>query len=309
MEDETSPFTRLPAELVHHIVNFAAAASRRTCVNLCLVSSWARDIAIPHLLHTVVITNHQSNTKLRKYLRDSPHKSPGPGFCTASCVRNLWMASVSDGIISHFDACHNMENLALTDGVFLWLLHASSPTMLADRFNHSLSPRTLARDQELHLTLISAGTQWTHRRYISDDVTKRSPLLSKVTRLRLAASAQPPTNSDVCHFTNLTHLAVPYISGWEGYSESLRGLLDLESLKMLVVDIPKGYPAERGLKLLEDFVASTRKYDSRIYLVESPSRGFDILPQWEYDMRTGNSIWDRAVHYTDAFEVGRSGTA
>ena len=57
MSRRPRPFNRLPIELVHHILRMAAASSRRSSLDICLVSSWARRIARPHLFHTIVITD------------------------------------------------------------------------------------------------------------------------------------------------------------------------------------------------------------------------------------------------------------
>jgi hypothetical protein len=212
------------------------------------------------------------------------------------------MQAVSDRIISFFNACDNIEHLALTDEAFLWLIHSSSPRSTADRYNNKISQRALARDQGLHLTIISAGANWAQRKYISNDVTQRSPLLSKITHLRLADIASQPTDSDVDHFTHLSHLAVPFYE-WLQHGPRLRTLLNLQSLQMLVVVIVTSLVTEGDRTQMEELVVDIRKIDSRIYLVESVDRGVDIQEQWEEEMRGGESIWDQAIRYTSKYDA------
>src|ERR1700729_2148980 len=52
------PFIHLPPELVHYIFNLAAASLQHSSLNICLVSSWVCHIALPHLFHTVILSNY-----------------------------------------------------------------------------------------------------------------------------------------------------------------------------------------------------------------------------------------------------------
>lgn len=300
MTDAMSPFTRLPMELVQHIFNLASAASRLSCLRLSLVASWARHIALPHLLHTVVIKDHLANAQFRHNFHGPPYKPASPNFRAPPLVRNVWMEAASDRIISFFNACDNIEHLALTDEASLWLIHASSPNVV-NQFHHTISRRAMARDQDLHLTIISASGDWTHRVYISDDISRRSPLLAKITHIRLADIASYPLHSDVEHFTRLSHLALPFYNLLQ-HGSRMRSLLTLESLKMLVVVIITGSVHDDDRTQMENLVVDIRKTDSRIYLVESYDRGIEIQEQWEEEMRGGESIWDQAARYTSEYE-------
>ncbi|KIM77931.1 hypothetical protein PILCRDRAFT_824920 [Piloderma croceum F 1598] len=297
-----SPFANLPPELVQHIFSLASAASRNSGLNICLVASWARHIALPHLLHTVVIKDHLANAQFRHNLQGQSPYDPSPGFLAPPLIYNVWMEAVSDRIISLFNACDNIQHLALADEAFLWLIHASSPIATVGAFNSTISQSAVARPQDLHLTIISAGRRWTHPEYMYGDVTMRSPLLSKITRIYLADMDVLPTFSEIEIFTRLTHLAVPFYD-WFDHGKFLRTLLLVELLEMLVVVIITGDVVKDDRAQIESQVAEIRKTDGRIYLAESLYRGVGIQKQWEEEMRGGKSIWDKAVRYTSEYEA------
>jgi len=52
----------------------------------------------------------------------------------------------------------------------------------------------------------------------------------------------------------------------------------------------------------KEFLAATRKVDSRLYFVESHCQGVDIQSEWEVEMRGGESIWEKAIRYTRAWD-------
>jgi len=212
------------------------------------------------------------------------------------------MEAVSDRIISLFNACDNIQHLALADDTFLGLIHASSPVVTVDAFNNIISQSAMARHQDLHLTMISAGRRWALPEYMYNDATMRSPLWSKITHISLADIDTSPTFHEVGIFTRLTHLAVPFYD-WFQHGIFLQSLLFVESLKMLVVVIITGDVVEDDRAQIEDRVAEIRKTDGRIYLAESLYRGVGIQKQWEEEMRGGESIWDKAVRYTSEYEA------
>ena len=89
MVNITPPFARLPPELVHHILNLAAAVSRYSALALYLVSTWVRRIALPHLFHTSVI----KDSKSFEQFKDITHLPSDFDFCAASAVHNFWIDS------------------------------------------------------------------------------------------------------------------------------------------------------------------------------------------------------------------------
>jgi hypothetical protein len=248
----------------------------------------------------VVIKDHLANIQFRHHFQ-GPTYNPGLGSPALPLIRNVWMEAVSDRIISFFNACDNIQHLALVDEAFLWLIHSSSPTAAADRFNRKIPALALVRDQDLHLTMISARRNWIRREYISN-VTMRSPLLSKITHIVFAEIAAFPVASDLQSFTRLTHLAVPF---YKGIEDGLRlpSLLAVPSLQMLVVVIVTSDVEEEDRTCIEDRVADLRKIDRRIYLAESRYRGVGIQEPWEEEVRGGESIWDKAIRYTRKYEA------
>lgn len=298
MADALPPFARFPLELVCHIFCQAAAVSRHSCLSLCLVSSWARHVALPHLLHTVVIKSHLSNSQFRRCLQGPAYMPSGPAFRAAPLVRNIWMEAVSDGVLSVFNTCDNIEHLAVTDGAFLWLMHASSPFAMNSRFSKKISQSACTRDRDLHLTAINPGRNWPHTNYSHNDATKTSPLFSKITHIHFVNLSSSQNHWDMSPFTRLSHLAIP-LCDWLLNDSRLQHLLQLQSLSMLVAviteDLNNGSVAKRS-------VATIRKVDSRLHLVESHCHSPDIQSEWEVEMRGGESVWERAIRYTNAWD-------
>jgi len=297
-DDSMSPFVELPLELIYHIFSIAAATSRRSCISLCRVASWARHIAQPHLPHTVVIKNHISNSQFLRFLKDPLYKAASPNF-RPPLIRNVWMEIASNRIISIFNECDNLEHLALTDEALLWLIH-SSPILLDNPYNSMVSEAARSRDHDLQLTMIFG--RWTNYEYNTDGVTQESALLSRITHVRLADIAVRPTHRHLVHFTRLSHLAVPFYN-LPLHRAFLYKLLDFQSLKMLVVVIVTSCVNDRDRVLMEELVAGIRKIDTRIYLTESSYRGSDIWEEWEDEMRGAESIWDKAVRHTREYEA------
>jgi hypothetical protein len=302
-DDGMSPFSRLPIELIHHIFNFASAASRRSCLSLCRVASWARHIALPHLFHTVVLKGHLANAQFHDHFNGHPYITPvSASFHPLPLIRNLWMEAASDRIITFFNACDNIEHLALTDDAFLWLIYSSSATALADTFTSRISDHALARARDLHVTMISPRDNWIPLGYSSDHLTSVSPLWSKITHIQLAESIMAPTPQDLGHFTRLSRLAFPFHASYQ-HGRDLPKLLELQSLKMLVVVIVTDSWAAGDWLLMEELVVGIRYTDSRIYLMEGHCRLSEVQEQWEEEMRDGESIWDKAIRYTGDFEA------
>jgi hypothetical protein len=209
MDDGMSAFARLPIELIHHIFHFASAASRRSCLSLCRVASWARHIALPHLLHTVVVKDRLADGQFHHYFAWPPHMMPvGPSF---RLMRNVWIEAPQDCIITFFNACDNIEHLALTDEALFWLIHFSTPALLSSWSSARISDHALTRNRDLHVTMISAGHHWIPLGYIY--FARISSLWSKITHIRLADTRVPyPTPQHLSYFTRLSHLAVSTLS-------------------------------------------------------------------------------------------------
>ena len=91
---------------------------------------------------------------------------------------------------------------------------------------------------------------------------------------------------------------MPYCLGGRTILKLLREFLDLGSLEMFVLAMAEDVIKRGHSKRLEKWVRKTRKTDGRVYLVES---GSNFRDKWEHGMRGGESIWDQAVRYTDAW--------
>ena len=70
---------------------------------------------------------------------------------------------------------------------------------------------------------------------------------------------------------------------------------------MLVVAMSDKVVRKGYWKKLERWVREVRETDRRVYLVEGGRLG-GFLEEWEDEVRGGESIGDRAVRYTDAWE-------
>jgi len=102
-------------------------------------------------------------------------------------------------------------------------------------------------------------------------------------------------------FGRLSHVSVPYYFGGQHYLKELRCFLSLRALTMLVVAIGDAVVRKGYWKKLGRWVREVRETDGRVYLVEGCRSG-GFREEWEDKVRGKESIWDRAVRYTDAWE-------
>ncbi|KZP21959.1 hypothetical protein FIBSPDRAFT_495456 [Athelia psychrophila] len=306
MEETRSPLCRIPPqippELLINIIYLAASSSRHSALDLCLVSSWARDIAIRCLLDTVVIRNHLEHQLFWKFLIKSPTQTSTSNIPFAHSVRNLWVTAVSPHVVRTYAACESVQHLALSDGSLSWLLNASvmgrDPLALHGHLDLSEQERT--RRDDMHLTLFIIGFLWRNRQTIIWDSTKTFPLLRNITRLRFAnyGFRDGITVHDIDPFPNLTHLAIASY-GSVSFEDFASQILAVKSIQMFVLVMTTSRIDQEDVPRLMAYARQIRKSDSRLYLAQSIWRGMDIQPEWEDDMRRGRNIWDRAVEYTE----------
>lgn len=146
------PFIRLPPELVHYIFNLAAASSIAALIlNICLVSSWARHIALPHLFHTVILRNYVFSSLFEQVLLHHPYNSIGS---VAPFVKNIWVepnASYSFDFIPIYEACDNLTHL-------VWDYHVLRGYLCITQTSYDgetrLSDRAFNFTHDLHMTFI-----------------------------------------------------------------------------------------------------------------------------------------------------------
>jgi hypothetical protein len=295
----------LPPELVHYIFDLAAASSRHSSLNICLVSSWAHHIALPYLFHTVILRTF-AFSKLFERLLHHPYNSIGS---VAPFVKNIWIeshATYSWDFIPIYEACDSVTHLAWNYHVLRGYLRLTQPSSYDDGETR-LSDRAFNFTHDLHMTFI--GKQYSIKP-LSDRI---STLFHRVTHIRLATLGFGYTIANTSYFDRLSHLSVPFCNRdpvpFESDTErrrpsDLQHLLDptRKSLKMLVVVIVKDVVQGVDREELEEWVRGVRKTDRRLYVLEGHSLHF--RDEWEEEMRGGESIWERAIRYTAAWEAG-----
>lgn len=297
----------LPAELVQRIFHLAAASSRNSCLSICLVASWARHIALSYLFRAIVIKDMFSFSKFEKNIANPPYLPASFSRLPASVVNGVWMENDGcgryDQILTVMEACDNITHLAIQTGFFHSLVCSSSPSVDLHIGEKIISRRALARNQDLHLTIIGAehsSSSWALGEYHEDDLMNRSPIFNMVTHIRLTAISLYKPNSRLDHFSRLSHFAVPYYNDSYHDARHLRPLLELESLKMLVISVPNEVNGEVQWKALDKWVRKIREMDDRVYLVGRLS--IFLRDEWESEMRGGECIWERAVQFTNEWE-------
>ena len=305
-----SPSDSLPVELVQYIFHLAAASSRHSCLSICLVASWARHIALPYLFRTIVIKNSFAFSKFEKNIANPPYLPATFSCPPTSVVSGVWMEYDDRGrydqILTVMEACDNITHLAMQTGFFHCLVRSSSPRVDLHIGEKRLARRALARNRDLRLTILGAeyssfsSFSWALRKYLEDDPMNRSPIFNMVTHIRLTAISLYTPNSRLDHFRRLSHFAVPYYDDSYHDARLLQPLLQLESLKMLVISVPNEVNGEVQWKGLDKWVRRTREIDARVYLVGRLS--ISLRDEWEGEMRGGDCIWERAVQFTNEWE-------
>jgi hypothetical protein len=72
---------------------------------------------------------------------------------------------------------------------------------------------------------------------------------------------------------------------------------------MLVIVVAADIVERDEWKRLGKWISRTREKDGRVYLAHGPPDS-EFRNEWEKEMRGGESIWDQAIRYTDAWECG-----
>ncbi|KIM74643.1 hypothetical protein PILCRDRAFT_828065, partial [Piloderma croceum F 1598] len=295
---------RLPVELVNIIFVLAAQSSRHACLDLCLVASWARQIALPHLFCTLVAKDH--GVKFQKYLADPPYVPINTRINAASLVKNVWMPleghpATTDSVLDVFENCHNLMHMALSIHCFFKLIRATSPPPL-EPVERTVSGPAPECDRDIHLTMLCATSfRWAFPEYWRPNFLHRSPLYDRITHIRVETLSSYRTRYDLRHFSRLSHLSVPYYNSIQHIAEQLDDFLELRSLEMFVVAGVRKPFQEAHWRRLEKWVLAQRREDKRVFFVEVPA--MDIQVEWEREMRGGESIWERAIHYTTQWEA------
>jgi hypothetical protein len=303
----SSWFARLPIELVNMIFAMAAQSSRHTCLDICLVASWARQIALPHLFRTLVTKDR--GVKFNKYLANLQYVPINTNINPPALVKNVWMPlqdqGATDSVIDVFENCHNIKHMALTIGCFFKLICATTSDYILGSVKKVTTRPARANDRDLHLTVLGANTfNWAFHGYWQADVSLRSPLFDRITHIRVETASGYQTRHKLYHFSRLSHLSVPYYNSIQHKAEELDEFLELRYLEMFVVAGVRRPLYQAHWKRLEAWVWAKRQRDKRVFFVEIPA--IDIEAEWEAEMMGGESIWDKALRYTTQWEARES---
>ncbi|KII85550.1 hypothetical protein PLICRDRAFT_320446 [Plicaturopsis crispa FD-325 SS-3] len=293
-----STSSELPIELVVRIFHLAAASSSESCLALHLVSSWARDLAAPYLLSTVLLSPKKVLQFLHFLLSD-PQQALG--------IRSLWLADLRCTKYMHFHIlpnCSHVEHLAINGKTF------------DELFSMTLRECGLL-DREF-----PADTRW--QLTVMNTFPLMSSLLGASDRNRVIN-----TFSQACHLWVVTHLDIDNLSEPGPVTKTridliLRFFRNLTHLKLRYYPRPGGAHAmgdlaadlgaefARNLQMLvlaveerdihpETWVREVRRVDPRIF-VDSPTTRRD----WESAARGGENIWSKAVRKTQERLIGAS---
>ena len=197
----SQPFNDLPPELVHHILDMAATRSRHACLNICLVSSWARRIAQPHLCRAVVIPNISKLFQFCDHFIEGYDESETAKYplIPGSLVDGLWLQSCYWPKLRFiFDACDNVTHLTSEGDAIGALIYLFGFVQNTTKHNH-----------DLHWTALDAEGM----RLILDvqfDPTCIPPIFKWITHMHIIAIGSYMNATCLDVFSHLTHLSLPY---------------------------------------------------------------------------------------------------
>lgn len=282
----------LPAELIQYILHLGASSSRRFCLTLCIVSSWTRRLATPHLLHTVILSDNTALDLFDRYITAPPFKPYSPDFNPASCVRNLWARASTDKLAPVLCACQHVTSLATTNMALA--LAMASPSSI----------KNMAIYPPRRLTIINSRRGWSWITVLVE--YGKNPSIPMHTFLR-ALTHLYIAHVDSFHlvaadFPNLTHIAVGFnmqhatMPGNMAFFDSVQ--LEVLALEMLVLLVEDGdvLRSKRFLRWLRE----RRGRCSCVYVVP---KGRDITElEWSNEVDGGDSVWERAVKVTHEIE-------
>ncbi|KII96200.1 hypothetical protein PLICRDRAFT_241850 [Plicaturopsis crispa FD-325 SS-3] len=309
-----APFSYLPPELIYMIFRFAAASSRRTALALCAVSSWARWLALPYALRTVVVCSH---TKSDFFIDPFTGNIGGrisfpmkPALDHADHLRNLWYFPSE---ISTLDLCYtlqrckNLVNIATTKAKMLGVAPEGQTSHIDfDRWIE----RTIHR-RELRLTVEAERvlpSSWTRMPQSYGGILRViSPVLKMVTHLRLGGRLCQNDTLDL-HLkplTRLRFLAIRISRHTEDFRHLVLGVLHSPLLEMLVLELDsESDTVDAALWLqLRSWVLETRRTDPRVFF--ALHRAWTLHAEWLQETVNGYDIWKRAIEETKSWEGRR----
>jgi hypothetical protein len=283
----------LPLELILVIFDLAASASTGQASTLCLVATWVRDLAERHMYSTFgMFKRHQIEVyeRLVSGKCQSCHRQ-------ARHVRNLWLDPTyhhPEGIPPLHSIFPNLRNLVCGSASQLPSSPADDSRVPVSSESEALYADPL-RVQEQPPPVISGLSHLAINNPSSINKFD-SQILSWVTHLRLGiwSSCRPEDGFSMLtmRFPNLTHLTVN--CGLVGDAAMTRlpwlAIREQFNLEMLVLEVDDRY--DGVWRPYVSWVLDARRRDNGIYLVP---KGMTVLQkQWLKDLRSGDSVWERA---------------
>ncbi|KAJ7489577.1 hypothetical protein FB451DRAFT_1553362 [Mycena latifolia] len=271
-------FPELPYDIIESILIHTAASSPSAALTLCQVACWVRNIAIPHLFHTVVL---DSFPKHMSFLENRRLALPQPSYGTAEPasipvgrhVRHVFVDSNGADMYGMYDLCPLLESLVL-------------PASRLIGFSTS-APRVFPRLRSL--TVLTHGPSSVTAALWANParVLPYAPL----THLHFCALPANPLPLE--GMPRLTHLAQPLAGPAAqpgAYDELVQRCAGLRML-VLTASLPVPDP-DAACRLL---AALFRAHDERMYVCP---RTASAPAEWRREVdHAGASIWDRAARF------------
>ncbi|KAF5309235.1 hypothetical protein D9619_012716 [Psilocybe cf. subviscida] len=300
-----SKFSILPTEIVILICDEACRISPTFCLSLSQTSTWTRRLAMPHLYSTVIITKLRTAYSIPSILQPPAAVLSDPSLAPASHVRNLWIGPVSKKTVDIFTLCENVSHLAVPEDNFYWLIHSSSQ----GNPDSGVTSAIIASKPDIELFILNTRKPiWHVRQLVPVPPELPSPLFGKIRRLWIGKTGGYDSGGlHFPHFTRLTHIAVPYHNPSIQRLPSILHLLEHPSIVCLVLilltDLLEEEAYDDGLR----WVVETRKLQPK--LLALPFRHESLRTHWEEGLCPGQSVWEKAVIFTNFLNISRSGPA
>lgn len=292
-EITSSQFGDFPLDVLIIIFNFSAAVSRQSCLNICLVSTWAWRVAIRHLYTTIAIGGNYETPRFDSIpasLSLSPYEMSPRHF-----IKNVWVVWLPQEEVEHLlpflqslDTIH-MLSMFVND---FWCLVRSVD-------NRTVSIPVLETPQikqSLHLTLYGLPTF-----ELNYSITSSFPAIT-----HLQAELTDGLFYILPCLPNLTHIHLTY-SASRNQTTLLRGIQAMPSLRFIAVAAcVDGF---HGMKCTtattERWVIDTKMEDRRVHIgVEHAPAFREYRKAWE-EQASGEtaSVWEMARSFTEQLEM------
>jgi len=285
-KSDPDTFPSLPNELIHTIFTFVARDCADTCRSLCLVSSWVRDLVLPHHSPTIVIMSPEDAMKLERI---------GTGVsCTAWTspmvhTKHLWLDSA---------VCSSAKNgnLAMMLSKFSNITHLA---VSGDHFLQMLELGIQFSKKSLDITVHAGTLEKHHRLEEGIAIYIQHRLLRSVVKLTFGNFPNVETlRTYLKAFCCLTALTVNFLQPNPSELTNLLSVVQgVPTLKEIVIAMPKQYvatPISCMGKMVWD------RHDNRLVVAEPQSRSW---MKWKAGIE-GNSIevWGASFEQGHVFQ-------